>query len=205
MNINPIVPPLSAVLKSKRHWTRAELYRLMDEGVLGDWEKIELIAGEIVPKVRQTPKHSRSLMKVFWFLAKTVPANCHVRPQFPLFLASDGGTEPDVCVVRGAIEDYMQEHPSQQDALLVIEVSDATLEFDRGRKASYYAEAGIADYWILNLNDRCVEVFRSPSPAVHAAWGFAYQEVRVYNAGEQIVPLALPDVLVAVADLLPAS
>jgi len=191
------------VLKFRRYWTREELYRFHDEGLLGDWEKIELIAGEIVPKVRQSPMHYRSLMKAYWLLSKIVLADCHVRPQFPLFLATDGETEPDVSIVRGAIEDYMQEHPSQHEALLVIEVSDITLGFDRGRKAAYYAEAGIADYWIVNLNERCVEVHRSPAEVGSSPWGFAYTDVRVCSPEETVTPLAMPQIAIPVAEVLP--
>ena len=111
----------------------------------------------------------------------------------PLNLGRDSDPEPDLAVVRGRIEDY-SDHPTT--ALLIVEVSDTTLRLDR-RKAGLYAAAGIAEYWIVNLNERQVEVHRSPQADGE------YAERRVISAGESLAPLGRSTLSIKVMDLLP--
>ncbi len=91
---------------------------------------------------------------------------------------------------------YQQERPLPGDILLLVEVSDTTLKKDRGSKSRLYAKAGIRDYWIVNINDRCVEVHRDPE-------GSKYRSVTVYTPGQAIHPLAFPDVALEVSRLFP--
>ena len=116
-----------------------------------------------------------------------------MRVQLPLALSEYTEPEPDVAVV--PLGDYETEHP--HTALLIIEVADSTLRKDR-RKATAYASAGIAEYWIVNLGARTVEVYSSPE-------GDRYAEVRTLRTGETVQPLALPDVALAVAEILPKA
>ena len=116
------------------------------------------------------------------------------RNQLPLFLADESEPEPDVAVVRGGPRDYLEQHP--RTALLVVAVSKSTLAFDRGTKSRLYAEAGIEDYWVVNLVDRCLEVFRQPI-------GGEYANRSRYEHDAKVTPLAAPDSLVKLADLLP--
>jgi Uma2 family endonuclease len=114
-----------------------------------------------------------------------------VRVQLPLALSDDTEPEPDVSVV--PLGDYGTEHP--HTALLIIEVADSTLKKDR-RKATVYASASIAEYWIVNLGARTVEVYSSPD-------GDRYAEVRTLRTGDTLRPLALPELAIAVAEILP--
>jgi len=114
--------------------------------------------------------------------------------QLPLALGPYSEPEPDVAVVEGTIDDYVEAHPST--AVLVVEVADASLQFDRTRKAALYARAGIPDYWIVNLLDGVLEVHRQPE-------GDAYRERLVLPSQERVRPLARPEVEIAVAELLP--
>jgi Uma2 family endonuclease len=99
-------------------------------------------------------------------------------------------------MLRGDIRQYATRHPAPEDVLLVVEVSDATLGFDRSRKARIYAESGIPEYWILNLIDRYLEVHREPQNG-------AYQSITVFPEAGTVSPLAAPAAAVAVGDLLP--
>jgi len=108
--------------------------------------------------------------------------------------------EPDISVVPGTPRDYT-EHPT--GALLVVEVSETTLAYDRGRKGSLYAAAGIQDYWIVNLVDRQLEVYRDPVPDPNESSGFRYNTRTVFLSGQSASPLAAPAASIAVADLLP--
>ena len=117
-----------------------------------------------------------------------------VRTQLPLALGSWSEPEPDVAVVRGTIDDYRDAHP--ESAALVVEVADSTLDFDRTRKRDMYAEAGIPEYWIVNLIDGVLEVSRTPA-------GMTYQDVQRLSPGEVIAPAAATAGTIPVSELLP--
>src|SRR5262249_6939280 len=117
----------------------------------------------------------------------------------PLHLGRKSAPEPDLAVVPGTPRDYA-EHPIT--ALLLVEVSDTSLAFDRRRKGTLYAKAGILDYWIINLVDRRLEVYRSPAKRANGR-GFAYADKLFLSANESIAPLAAPHAPIAVAELLP--
>jgi aryl-alcohol dehydrogenase-like predicted oxidoreductase len=109
--------------------------------------------------------------------------------------------EPDVAVVAGSIGDYADAHPTT--AVLVIEVADTSLAFDRTAKASLYAKAGIPEYWMLNLAVRCLAVSRDPRPDASQPYGFGYATQFTVEASGSVSPLALPEAVIQVADMLP--
>jgi len=112
-----------------------------------------------------------------------------------------GAPEPDIAVVPGSRRDHSRAHPSHP--VLIVEVADSSLEFDRREKASLYARAGIADYWILDLGGQVLEVYREPVAAPHARYGHRYGATITLSAGDAVSPLSAPTVAVLVADLLP--
>lgn len=190
--------PLSRV----RRWTRAEVYRLLELGLLNNdrEEHLELLDGLLVNKVRpMTPRHATGMRLARQVLDAALPPEVSVWAVCPLALDDFNEPEPDVLVVRGGIEDYTAEHPRPADARLLVEVADDTLDFDRGVKAQLYARAGITDYWIINLVDRQVELHRDPTPD-----GF-YQDVQTYGPEDTVGPLALADAEISVAALLPPA
>jgi Uma2 family endonuclease len=103
--------------------------------------------------------------------------------------------------VSGSSQDYLAQHPTA--ALLVVEVSDTTLAYDRQRKASLYARMNVADYWIVKLVDLQVEVNRKPVADATRQFGQSYADCTILRTGDRVTPLALPGVAVAVADQLP--
>jgi Uma2 family endonuclease len=124
-----------------------------------------------------------------------------VRIQLPLALDPYSEPEPDVAVIVGSPRDYRESHPTS--AALVVEVADASLEHDRRRKGSLYARSGLSDYWVLNLLDRCLEVYRDPIQDPVAPHGWSYRTVRRFGADDVVSPIALPHARVRVEDLLP--
>jgi Uma2 family endonuclease len=144
--------------------------------------------------------HCISMDQVAEVLRKLFPVGHWVRMQMPLDFGPHSEPQPDVAVVAGERK-HFTDHPTT--ALLVVEVSDTTLTFDRDRKASLYAQAGIADYWIVNLNDRQLEVYRNPVPDPSQPLGWGYADRTVLSAADVVSPLAAPQAQVAVADLLP--
>ena len=130
-----------------------------------------------------------------WSIRSLPEGAAWVRTQLPIGIpAFDSEPEPDIVWV--SREDFSGQHPRPDDVRLVIEVADSSLAFDRGEKAELYASAGIADYWIVNLPGRCVEVRRGPR-------GATYLEVTVNHPGQEVRPLAFPDIALAVSRLFP--
>ena len=190
----------SFVEPTQRRWTRDEYYRM---GELG-WftgQRVELIDGEIMVLSPQGPSHATSTDRVRRTLERTFGEGVWVRMQLPVDFGSYSEPEPDVSVVAGSLEDYTSAHPTT--ALLIVEVSDSTLSYDRNRKASLYARVGIADYWIINLVGSQLEVRRHPVPNASKRYGFDYDEVTILHEADTVVPLCRPQVRIPVSDLLP--
>ena len=167
-------------------------------GLLHEDEHVQLIEGEILEMTPQYPPHATAVQLVIRAIAPAFGGGYTERPQLPLALSDDSEPEPDVAVVSGDVRDFVTDHPTT--ASLVVEVADSSLAFDR-RKARIYAAAGIPEYWIVNLGERVLEVYREPRPADLTS--AAYTDHRVLGDGETLSPVARPDARIAVADLLP--
>jgi Uma2 family endonuclease len=189
-----------------RRWTRDEYYRAGELGLLPPNERVELIEGEIIQIVSpKYPPHTTGVFKTRLAVEAIFPAGFVVRAQEPISLPNDSEPEPDVVVAPGCPDDYADRHPGPADVRLLVEVSDTTLGYDRNRKAAIYAEAGIADYWILSLRSRRLEVRRDPIvlPPGEQRYRYGYRTVTIYLETEEVSPLAAPQSRVRVADLLP--
>ena len=184
-----------------RLWTREEYYKMAETGVLRPGERVELIGGEVIAMVPQDSPHYTAIDLVEEELRKVFGAGYIVRVQGPLDLGLPSQPEPDIAVVRGSIRDYAKAHPSS--ALLVVEVAESSLAYDRSTKASLYASAGIPDYWVLNLVDRRLEVFRDPIVMSDQPHGYGYRTCTYYLAADAVTPFAVGQGSVTVADLLP--
>lgn len=184
-----------------KHWTRAEYERLVDLGAFRPGERLELVGGALLVREPQGGPHATAVGLVEDALRAVFGAGWTVRGQFPIALDDDSEPEPDVAVVPGSRRDYVSGHPSRP--VLIVEVADATLRFDRSAKASLYARSGIADYWVVNLVDRVLEVRREPVAAPKARYGHSYATTIMLRSGEHVTPLAAPHATVPVADLLP--
>src|SRR5437899_5865579 len=184
-----------------RRFSRAEYDRLIDLGVFRPGEEIELIGGQLMVAEPQSAAHYTAILKTARALEAAFGAGWHVRREGPIGLDDDSEPEPDVAVVPGRPEDYNRAHPSR--SVLNVEVSESSLAADRHRKGSLYARAGLADYWVLNLVDRVLEVYREPAPDAAAPFGWRYTRGEVLGADARVTPLAAPGASVAVSQLLP--
>lgn len=165
---------------------------MVELGIFED-ERVELLRGVLVKMSPQRAPHASTVQKLNELLAAQLRRRFSLRIQSPIALSDDTEPEPDVAVV--PFGDYEVEHPTT--ALLIIEVSDTTLRKDRG-KAAMYASAGIGEYWIVNLGAQAVEVYTSPDRG-------RYAEVHTRRAGDLLRPVALSDVAIAVAEILPKT
>lgn len=184
-------------------WTREKYEHATELGLLGPDDHVELIEGEIVQKMPQNSPHSTAVLLGLEALRAAFPQDHVVRPQLPLSLGDWSQPEPDMAVVAGSARDFSGAQPTADDAVLVVEISDSTLLPDQTTKAGLYARAGIGEYWIVNLPERVLEVYRQPVPVEDGLLGFAYRQVTRLTEAESVSPDAAPSFVVAVADLLP--
>lgn len=191
---------MAAPLRTRR-WTRHEYDRLGELGVLHEDEPVELVAGHLIVSEPKGMPHATAVGLTADALRAAFGPGWVVRVQDPIALDDESEPEPDVVVVPGTHRDYLDAHPTQ--AALVVEVAESSLTLDRDRKGSLYARAGVEDYWIVNLVERVVEVYRQPARDVTAPSGWRYGSVEVLPPGAPVSPLARRDVQVTVADLLP--
>lgn len=158
------VPAFSGNVKSERRFTVEEYHRMADSGVLRPDERVELLRGIVHMMSPIGAPPSTSVELIYRQFLKLLPAGFDVSSQRDILFA-DSVPQPDVCVLRGSIRDYAVQKPRASDLVLVIEVAETTLVEDRGVKSNLYAEAGIPEYWIVNLVDKTLEVHRRPVAA----------------------------------------
>ena len=184
-----------------RRWKRVEYERLIETGFFQPGDPIELIGGQLIVAEPQGSGHFAAIRAVEEALRVAFGRGWDVRGQGPVALDEESEPEPDVAVVPGSFRDYAAAHPSRP--VLVVEVSESSLALDREHKGSLYARAGLDDYWIVNLVDRVLEVYRDPVGDLAASFGWRYQSVEVLERGAFVSPLALPGARIRVADLFP--
>ena len=184
-----------------RLFTVDDYHRMVEAGILDEDDRVELIEGEILEMTPQGSAHATGVSLAQEALRAAFGPRVYVRVQLPLALGSDSEPEPDVAVVAGSVRDYRDAHP--QSALLVLEVADRTLPYDRDVKGSLYARAGVPEYWLVNLAEALVEVHRDPILMPEARFGWQYRTVDRFGPGDSIAPSSLPRARIAVADLLP--
>ena len=192
---NTVVPgeDVMATAEPEIRTTREEYVRMVEAGVF-EGRRVELVDGVVFEMTPQLSPHASTVMLAEEALRKAFPSGFSLRCQMPLDVGADSMPEPDLAVVPGSPRDYFAAHPT--GAALVLEVTDTSQHHDRKRKAGTYAEAGIQDFWIVNLARDVVEICRDPENGI-------YRTRLILRRGEQIAPLARPDEPIAVVDLLP--
>jgi Putative restriction endonuclease len=196
-----------------RKWTKKEYHKLAELGFF-DNMRVEFMDGEIIVNtdyeivrkgedliMTMNNPHAVAIRLILAVLHKIFDENYLIDSQLPLNFGDDAEPEPDIAVIQGNPRDFIESHP--QNATLIIEVSDTTLYYDRNRKASLYAKFLIQDYWVLNLKNRKLEVYRSPMEDENAYYGFSFSEKQTFSETDEVSPLAKSDARIKVADLLP--
>jgi Uma2 family endonuclease len=191
---------MTQVPHTARRWKRTEYDRLVDLGAFED-EPLELIDGQLIVAEPKSAYHSSAVTATDYALRAALPAGWIVRGQQPVSLDDESEPEPDLVVAPGRPADYRHTHP--EHPALVIEVAYSSLQYDRRDKGSLYARAGIEDYWIVNLVDRVLEIYRDPVSDPSAVYGWRYRSVSTLAPSAAAIPLAFPSSRLAVADLLP--
>jgi Uma2 family endonuclease len=164
-------------------------------GILGEDERIELIDGEILVMAPIGEKHVGCVRRCIRTFTSRIGTAAIIDVQDPLQLAGRGEPQPDVTLLRPDAEMLGNVIPTAGDVLLLVEVADTTLQYDRQVKAPLYAQSGIPELWIADLEHDLIEVHRDPTSD-------GYRTIRIARRGEQIAPVAFPDRPIAVADIL---
>jgi Uma2 family endonuclease len=186
-------------LKTRR-FTRVEYDRLIDTGFFRPGDPVELLGGQLVVAEPRGSRHYAALRATHEAVRAAFGPGWEIRGQGPLALDEESEPEPDVAVVPGSYRDYRDAHPARP--VLVIEIAESSLAVDCAHKGSLYARARVADYWIVNLGEQVLEVYRDPAPDPPAAFGWRYGSVAILAEWAAATPLARPARPIAVRDLL---
>jgi Uma2 family endonuclease len=180
----------------RRRFTVDEYYRMAEAGILHEDDRIELIEGEIVEMSPIGSRHAACVKRLIGLFSRQVgPESATLGVQDPIHLGEYSEPQPDIALIHPRPDFYASAHPGPADILLLIEVADTSVEYDRGIKIPLYSRAGIREYWIVDLAGESVEVYRDPSPD-------RYRLIRLLKHGDRIAPEAFPDVEIAIDDVL---
>lgn len=171
----------------KRLFTIEDYYRMAETGILHRDDRVELIRGEIVPMSPIGSPHASMVGRLTALFGRAVGDNAIVWVQNPIRLAAQNSEpEPDISLLRPKPDYYASAHPTPADVLLVVEVADSSLVYDRAVKIPLYAETGIPEVWIMALEEECVERFGGLE-------GGEYRDARRFYPGDGIAPALLPN------------
>ncbi|AUB36727.1 Endonuclease, Uma2 family [Nostoc flagelliforme CCNUN1] len=179
-----------------RLWNVDEYHRMLETGIITADERVELIDGQVIPMSAKNPSHAATTLCASDYLKRAVAEVALVRVQDPIQLSQYSEPEPDIAVVRIDAQKYIDRHPAPNEIFLLIEVADTTLDTDRKQKAPLYAKAGIADYWILDVNQR--QVFVLGEPLLQG-----YNQQLILQEDATLSLIAFPEIEVQINQLFP--
>jgi Uma2 family endonuclease len=184
-------------LPQPRLFSVKEYYDMTEVGILKPDEKTELIEGEVVLMAAKDPPHVTSTKLIVSCFEELFKGKALVRSQDPIRLLPKSEPEPDVALVKGTDpRQYADQHPTARETFLIVEVADATLSQDLGKKATMYARSKILDYWVVDVNSQKFFVHRHPTQG-------KYPIIEVLTVEDAIAPLAFPDITIAIREFFP--
>lgn len=191
------------VTATRRKFTIDEYHRLVDLGFFTENERIELIRGEFIKMPPKRTPHSVCNSTLFGELYRLLYDRANVRGQEPIILSEYSEPESDVVIAKKKDDNYLSNHPTVEDIILIIEISDSTLKYDRETKLSLYAEVGINHYWIINLVENNLEVYTNPFTDNRNKFG--YRNKSIFLPDESIEIPHFNDVILELATIFPRN
>ena len=179
---------------ARHRLTATEFRRMAEAGILREDERIELIEGELIDMAPIGSRHASTVARLTAWLNRAASGRLIVFPQNPVSLSEHSEPQPDLALLKPRDDYYRAALPTAEDVLLLIEVADTTLDYDKVTKVPLYARSGIAEVWLVNLRDAVIEVFRGPG-----AQGYA--RVTRVERDQCIAPLAFADLVLTVEEL----
>lgn len=179
----------------RRKFTVEQYHKMVQYSILTEDERVELIRGEIIEMSPIGTKHAACVNRLVKLLIQRLGDRAIVAPQNPVVLNNDSEPQPDLTVLQPHEDFYENSHPQPKDIFLIIEVAGTTVKYDREVKIPLYAENNIAEVWLVDINEQCVEVYREPVTN-------EYQNVRQFMRGESLAIQVFPDVNLTVNEIL---
>jgi Uma2 family endonuclease len=187
---------MSAVIRAVHRFSVDDYHRMAETGILAPADRTELIDGEIIHMPAVGSPHIGAVLALTRLLVRAVPSSVVVSVQSPIQMGDQGMPEPDLALLRSRPDGYRTPpSPAAEDVLLLIEVSDTSLRFDRDTKVPLDARHGVPEVWIVDLAAGVVEVYRKPA-------GATYTEVATRGRGEALEPLLQPGLSIPVEDIV---
>lgn len=186
---------MSATSVLKRLFTVKEYYLMYESGVFANGERVELIRGEIIKMAAIGRRHAACVDRCNDVFAYKLGKKVLIRIQNPLALDNTSEPEPDVLLLKRKVDYYESGHPRPADVFLLIEVADSTIDSDRELKIPIYAEDGITEVWLIDINSACIEAYRNPTAE-------GYQDIQKFYRGQNLSILAFPDLSITVDEIL---
>jgi Uma2 family endonuclease len=189
-------------IATTKRFTLDEYDRLVDLGFFNDRDRVELVRGEIIQMIAKGTPHSVCGTRLNREMTRLVGELAIARTQEPLQLPPNSAPEPDYAIVRNRADEYLSAHPEAEDVMLVIEISDSSLDYDQDVKLKLYAESGIQNYWIFNLQESILEVYGEPYQTPQGAFG--YRVKRILLPSDAIALPGLSDRVLELVKVFPA-
>ena len=184
-----------SALFARKLFTTTEYHRLRETGFFKEDDRVELLDGEIIAMSPIGPKHAGCVIRLITYLSRKVGRHALVNAQNPVWLNEYSEPQPDIALLKPREDFYMNSHPTPEDTLVAIEVADSTLEGDRQIKLPKYAQAGVPEFWLVDLVNNRIEVHALPNEGV-------YQEIRIVLRHQNVVSRTLPQLKLKASDIL---
>jgi len=178
-----------AVEVHRKLFTIDEYHRMIESGILSEDDRVELVEGEIIEMAAKGSRHAACVTRITDLFYRYARQSAIIRVQDPVRIGSSSELEPDVALLRLRDDLYANSHPDGNEVLLIVEVSDTTIGYDRGVKLGLYARANVPEVWIVNLADEVIEIYAQPE-------GGQYKKSREARGGEEIMVWSVPGLVV---------
>ncbi len=179
----------------RKTFSTSEYHHMAEAGILREDDRIELIEGEIISMAAIGSYHAACVNRLNQLFTGILSDTVIVSVQNPVTIGDFSEPEPDIALLKPRPDFYAQGHPEPEDVLLIIEVADTSLEYDRDVKIPLYAKAGVTESWIANLGEACVDVYSDPS-------GWTYKTKRIFRKRDILTPKAFPGIKIPVDEII---
>lgn len=179
----------------RKKFTVHQYHQMIETGILTDRDRVELFKGEIIEMSPVGRRHAACVDRLTELFILRLASKAIVRTQNPIRLSDDSEPQPDLAILRRRDDFYAAGHPQPQDIFLVVEVADTTIDFDREIKIPTYAQEGISEVWLIDLNAQVIEVFQTPTVQ-------GYQNIQRFQSGQILTTPNFSEIQISVDEIL---